>query len=114
MPNSNLEAKLFAAQTFRQKIEYDFEDLDGPSQGQLRDSLLELLHGFNGQKNIVTQLCIALADLAIQMSCWENPVGLMLNTFGSTELMPILLEFLSVLPEELSYNTKINLDVRYI
>jgi transportin-3 len=112
MPNANTETKVFAAQTFRQKIELDIQDLDTSSLAQLRDSLIQLCHTYKDSKSICTQLCISLADLAIQMPSWENPVQYMINSFAnSPETTPLLLEFLEVLPEELSYNTKINLEV---
>jgi transportin-3 len=112
MPTATIEAKVFAAQTFRQKIELDIQDLDLSSLVQLRDSLIELCHTYKESKSICTQLCISLADLAIQMPSWENPVQFMGNSFAlSPDTTPLLLEFLEVLPEELSYNTKINLEV---
>ena len=63
-------------------------------------------------RNLCTQLNIALCDLAIQMPGWDNAVLNMINHFGNhTETMSILLDFLSILPEELLYNTKIRLEV---
>ncbi|KAL2916946.1 Nuclear import receptor [Polyrhizophydium stewartii] len=105
-------ARIFAAQTFRQKIEYDLDELDVPSQESLRDSLLGLLYeARSGSKNMRTQLCLSLADLAIQLVTWEDPVAHMISIFGGNpEMLAVLLNFLRVLPEEMSYNSKIHLE----
>ncbi|KAI8899929.1 armadillo-type protein [Globomyces pollinis-pini] len=108
-----IEMKVFSAQTFRQKIEFDLlSDLPGSNDKvQLRDNLVDLCNNYRSVRSINTQLCIALADLAIQMPEWSNPVDYMIETFGkSAETLSVLLEFLYVLPEELAYNTKINLE----
>ena len=52
---------------------------------------------------IRTQLSLSLAALALRMLEWENPVGHMTNLYGSTAAdLPYLLEFLTVLPEEVN------------
>lgn len=49
------------------------------------------------------QLCLALADLALQMSSWQKPVVDLINRFGgSTVYLWPLLEMLTVLPEEVN------------
>ncbi|KAJ3146102.1 Nuclear import receptor [Geranomyces variabilis] len=104
--------KLFAAQTIRQKIESDWGHLDVASQASLRDSLLQVLYQQKaGPRPIVTQLCLALADIAIQMHEWEDPVRQLIGTFGKDQSMVgPLLEFLAVLPEEFMHNRIIQLD----
>ncbi|KAJ3148493.1 Nuclear import receptor [Geranomyces michiganensis] len=104
--------KLFAAQTIRQKIESDWGNLDGPSQASLRDSLLQVLYQQKaGPRPIVTQLCLSLADIAIQMHDWEDPVRQLIGAFGKDQTMiGPLLEFLAVLPEEFMHNRIIQLD----
>ncbi|KAJ3312568.1 Nuclear import receptor [Boothiomyces sp. JEL0838] len=104
--DSSMDQRVFACQTLRQKIEYDIQELN---ESQKRDSLVEALVIFN-QKNIRTHLCIALADLAIQFPQWQNPVADMISKFSQPEGIIILLQFLSILPEELSFNSKINLE----
>jgi transportin-3 len=47
------------------------------------------------------QLCLALADLALQMSTWQKPVLYLIGKFGHTNVWP-LLEVLTVLPEEVN------------
>ncbi|CAO3616853.1 unnamed protein product [Cunninghamella blakesleeana] len=73
--NSNIETRLFAAQTFRQKITYDLRDLDTNARASLRDSLIQLLwKSASGPKSIIIQLCIALADLAVQFVEWKTVI----------------------------------------
>lgn len=47
------------------------------------------------------QLCLALADLALQMSTWQKPVVDLIGEFGQVNVWP-LLEILTVLPEEVN------------
>lgn len=49
----------------------------------------------------IFQLCLALADLALQMSSWQKPVVDLIGKFGRTNVWP-LLEILTVLPEEVN------------
>lgn len=46
-------------------------------------------------------MCVALADLALQMPSWDKPVVDLINRFGgeTSSLWP-LLEVMKVLPEE--------------
>ncbi|CAO3658469.1 unnamed protein product [Umbelopsis ramanniana] len=107
---SNLETKLFAAQTFRQKITFDLKELDESARVSLRDSLLSLLSGYaaTGPQVINTQLCLSLAILAMQMPAWKNVVAQFVELFGnSADTIPTLLEFLTVLPEEVNNNNRI-------
>jgi len=57
----------------------------------------------NNVKFLHLQLCLALADLALQMSSWQKPVIDLINRFGgnTTNLWP-LLEIMTVLPEEVN------------
>ncbi|KAJ3325591.1 Nuclear import receptor [Boothiomyces sp. JEL0866] len=104
--DSTMDQRVFACQTLRQKIEYDIHELN---ETQKRDSLVEALIVFT-PKNIRTHLCVALADLAIQVPQWQNPVADMISKFNQSSNVTILLQFLSILPEELSFNSKINLE----
>ncbi|KAG0141932.1 hypothetical protein CROQUDRAFT_67819 [Cronartium quercuum f. sp. fusiforme G11] len=110
--DSPLESKLFAAQTFRAKITFDLEQLSPPHRLQLRDSLLNALTEFatGPAKIILVQLCLSLADLALQLPEWPTVVGDMTEKFGkSPETVPILLEFLTVLPQEVLGNHRIKI-----
>ncbi|KAK4886164.1 hypothetical protein RN001_002435 [Aquatica leii] len=98
----NLESCYFAAQTMRTKIQQCFYELPIEAHTSLRDSLLEHISQINENTNtvIVTQLCLALADLALQMPTWNQPIYDLVNKFSHTHTWP-LLEILTVLPEEL-------------
>ncbi|KIJ45201.1 hypothetical protein M422DRAFT_779110 [Sphaerobolus stellatus SS14] len=103
-------ARLFAAQTFRAKVTFDLSQVPQEQLIPLRDTILTALRQCApGPKTVITQLCLALSGLALQLPQWDNPVQDMINTFGggAGEGVPVLLEFLAVLPEELMENTKI-------
>lgn len=98
----DLESCYFAAQTMRTKIHQSFHELPPTAHSSLRDSLLDHISQINEGTNtaIVTQLSLALADLALQMSSWHRPAIDLINRFSQGHLWP-LLEILTVLPEEL-------------
>ncbi|KAK3863762.1 hypothetical protein Pcinc_030497 [Petrolisthes cinctipes] len=96
----------FAAQTLRTKIQLCFGELPVEAHSSLRASMLEHLghiteHTYQG---IATQLCVALADLALHMASWDDPIGDLIAQFGnqsSTGNLVPLLEVLIAMPEEL-------------
>lgn len=100
--NVSVETSYFAAQTMRTKVQYHFHELQPTQYQSLRDSLLDHLFTLHGASHaIVTQLCLTLADLAVQMPQWKEVVNDLSQRFGTTlERFPILLEILTVLPEE--------------
>ena len=91
-------------------MELDLDQLDSNSVESLRSSIIQLLYDYrSGPKTIITQLSIALADLTIQKTDGNDQVGFMLDHFqNNPETVGILLEFLSVLPEEVLFNRKIH------
>ncbi|KAJ2160910.1 Nuclear import receptor [Coemansia sp. RSA 552] len=97
-----LEPKLFAAQTLRNKVIADFAELGEQGALSLRDSVVtHLRNARSGPQPLITQLCLALADLAVQLGAWTNPFEDMTGPFLSDpESVSCLLEFLAVLPEE--------------
>ncbi|KAJ8296639.1 hypothetical protein OF846_000989 [Rhodotorula toruloides] len=131
-PDAPLEPKLFAAQTFRTKvgglahlerrraheyslqITYDLATLPQEQLIPLRDSLLAALRSFaSGPRVVLTQICIALADIALQLTKaqWDDPVASMIDMFGKEPAMAAaLLEFFQVLAEEYNSNYKINVN----
>ncbi|KAF8584964.1 ARM repeat-containing protein [Ramaria rubella] len=102
-------ARLFAAQTFRAKVTFDMSQVPAAQLLPLRDTLITALRGCaQGPRTVITQLCLALSGLALQLPQWENVVQSMHDTFGRDPAsVPVLLEFLTVFPEELSGNSKI-------
>ncbi|KAJ8083950.1 Nuclear import receptor [Marasmius tenuissimus] len=108
-PDAPPAAKVFAAQTFRAKVTYDLNQVDPSQLSSLRETLLTALKSYQaGPRAIIVQLCLAVAGLALQFPAWENAVQTMITTFGSNpETVPVLLQFLTLLPEELHTNAKI-------
>ncbi|RDB28567.1 Uncharacterized protein C11G11.07 [Hypsizygus marmoreus] len=108
-PDAPPAAKLFAAQTFRSKVTYDLQQVDQQNIPALRDTLLTALERYHsGPRTIIVQLCLSLAGLALQMPSWSDAVQTMIASFGRNPVtVPTLLQFLTLLPEELNSNTKI-------
>jgi transportin-3 len=66
-----------------------------------------------GPKPIRLQLCVCLANLAIQMTEWKDVLLDVVNALGSDPAtLPCVLDFLRVLPEEVTHGRKIALTVR--
>lgn len=66
-----------------------------------------------GPKPIRTQLCICLAQLAIRMTEWKDVLPTVISAIGSEQAsISCLLEFLKILPEEVTEGRKFNLSVR--
>ncbi|PYH80136.1 mRNA transport regulator [Aspergillus uvarum CBS 121591] len=108
-PDVPVEAKLFAATTLKGKIIFDLDQLPTESVVALRDSILNLLVGFAaGPRPIQTQLCVCLASLAIQMLAWKDVLPTVGAALGSSA-GDCVLEFLKILPEEVTEGRKINL-----
>ncbi|KAM3419573.1 hypothetical protein BST61_g2913 [Cercospora zeina] len=105
------EAKLFAATTLKGKIIFDFHQIPRESWPQLRDTLLATVAQYaKGPKPIRTQLCVCLANLAILMLDWKNVLQTVVSTLGSDQAgISCVLEFLHVLPEEVTEGRKIAL-----
>ncbi|XP_029646320.1 transportin-3 [Octopus sinensis] len=102
--NRDLESCYFAAQTMRTKIQCFFHELPASSHSCLRDSLLNHASKINPETApvIVTQLSLAVADLALQMGTWKRAVVDLIERYGqNAQQLPFLLEVLTVLPEEI-------------
>lgn len=93
--------KIFCAQTLRNKIALDLHQVPKDARMHLKDQVLVLL-AQNAELLAVVgvQLCIALAAFAMQVAEWESPIQELMSKFNSTEMIPLLFEFLRVLPEE--------------
>lgn len=93
------------------QITYDLDQLPADAVLQLRDSILSQLVAFaSGPRPIQTQLCVCLASLAIQMTTWKDVLGTVGSTLGGSA-GDCVLEFLKILPEEVTEGRKINLSV---
>lgn len=103
-PSEPLEYRMFASQTLRSKATYDLLQLSQESISQLKDSVLDLLITYASKDKLIrTQLSLALCQLALQFLPWDNPMGEITSRLSSSsELLPALLEFLKILPEELT------------
>ncbi|KAI6359666.1 hypothetical protein MCOR25_006993 [Pyricularia grisea] len=110
--STDAEALNFAAITLKGKITYDLStqvaEGDLPA---LRGQILLLLKKFApGPKPVRVQLCVCLAILAIHMKDWKDvlqDVGMALG--NDPQSHACVLDFLKVLPEEVTEGRKITL-----
>uniref|UniRef100_A0A1Q3F9Q7 Transportin-3 n=1 Tax=Culex tarsalis TaxID=7177 RepID=A0A1Q3F9Q7_CULTA len=101
----DLNSCTFAAQTMRNKIQNSFHELPESAHESLRQSLLEHISHITLETKpvIVTQLSLALADLALLMSSWRKPVATLLERFSSNpHMMNAVIELLTLIPEEIN------------
>ncbi|KAI0235606.1 Nuclear import receptor, partial [Massospora cicadina] len=79
-------------------------DLNTGARFSLRDSLLEAISSFkDGPPAILTQLCLGLASLVIQLVEWHDAVPHLIRQWGQAAAMRgALLQFLTVLPQEVN------------
>ncbi|KAG8932286.1 Nuclear import receptor [Tulasnella sp. 418] len=117
-PEIDGQGRVFAAQTFRAKVTHDLHQLDAAQRLGLRDTLLTAIRQYaTGPRVVLIQICLALSGLALQMKEWENAVMDVITALGQDPTtVPALLQFLTVLPEEVSSNTRIPMsheDYRY-
>ncbi|XP_048864276.1 transportin-3-like isoform X2 [Brienomyrus brachyistius] len=98
----DVESCYFAAQTMKMKIQTSFYELPAETYTALRDSLLSHIQRLRDLSPvIVTQLALAIADLALQMTSWKGCVQTLIEKYSSdVSSMPFLIEILTVLPEE--------------
>ncbi|KAH8267498.1 hypothetical protein KR018_009384 [Drosophila ironensis] len=100
----DLHANYFAAQTMRNKIQNSFSELPPHTHQSLRDSLIAHIGQIDDTTDtvIVTQLSLAMADLALLMATWQEPITDLLAVLAPqpSAVWP-LLEVLKVLPEEI-------------
>lgn len=101
-PNEqSTEAKLFCAQTLRSKIVFDLHQVPHDQLLSLKENLVGLFEQYkDGPKLIRTQLAIALANFSLQVLQWQGVLPEMVQRFNGAPAA--LLQFLKVLPEELS------------
>ncbi|XP_022670159.1 transportin-3-like isoform X2 [Varroa jacobsoni] len=97
----------------RNKIQYNFDELPVTSYESLKDSLLNHLSK-KWPLIVVTQLALAISDLALVMSQWRNPIADIFDRLApsnptDTATQIILFEILTVFPEEVVKNTRLKL-----
>lgn len=93
----------------RSKVQHNLSELPPESLISLRDTLVaHLEHTSPGTtSSILTQLSLALADLALQMPSWQNCISDLIKSFSNKNDFA-LLEVLTVLPQEIdSSNLKL-------
>ncbi|KAK3517940.1 hypothetical protein QTP70_027900 [Hemibagrus guttatus] len=98
----DVESCYFAAQTMKMKIQTSFYELPQETHLALRDSLLSHIQNLKDLSPIIiTQLALAIADLALQMASWKGCVHTLIEKYSNdVTSMPFLIEILTVLPEE--------------
>lgn len=95
------------------KVIFDLSQIPASQHIPLRDTLISAIQSISqsGPKNVVTHLCLALSGLALQAP-FLDIIDDMIKTFGQNpEGVNVLLEFLTVFPEELSENSRIPVSV---
>ncbi|CAJ0581571.1 unnamed protein product, partial [Mesorhabditis spiculigera] len=96
----------FAAQTLRQKIVKNLKEVPEASLESLRESIINHLTQIHvvdqTSEATSTQLCLAVANLYIQVPVWTNFIAQLLNRFTalSGDRTKMLLTLLKVFPEE--------------
>src|SRR5882762_10353086 len=96
------------------QVTFDLSQVDQSHLLPLRDTLLTALERYQtGPRSVIVQLCLAISGLALQLPAWDSPVQGMIDSFGrNAATVPTLLQFLTLLPEELNSNTRIPITVR--
>lgn len=89
----------------RNKIQSSFHELPADAHESLRDSLITHIAQITDETEptIVTQLCLALADLMLLMSSWPNPIGELIEKLGPqpASIWPLIV-ILGLIPEEIN------------
>jgi transportin-3 len=95
------------------QVIYDLVQLDQSQLFALKETILTALdHSQAGPKAIQTQLSLAVSALALQLIQWTEPIQNIIQRYShNPAAVPLLLEFLRVLPEEINGNTKIPVSV---
>lgn len=95
------------------QVTYDLNQVAPSDLLALRDTLMKgLVTHQTGLRAIIVQLCLALSGLALQLPQWKDCVKDMIELFGrNPDTVPLLLQFLTVLPDEINSNTRIPITV---
>ncbi len=109
-PSSDAEVYYFCAQTLRTKITRDFEELDASMRAALPGSVLAMLARHQAVSFIRTQLSLGMAMLGMHIpgSAWRELDAssssmiewVSKRLFGEPTMRHVLLEILTVVPQE--------------
>ncbi|CAE6462311.1 unnamed protein product [Rhizoctonia solani] len=107
MPDIPDGPRAFAAQTFRTKA------MDPAHREGLRNSLIAAVQQYAaGPRVVLVQICLALSAFVLQYPEWDNPVADLIGSLGQQpETVPALLEFLTIVAEEVTTNSRIPISV---
>ncbi|KAL5058902.1 hypothetical protein RYX36_030506 [Vicia faba] len=110
---SDFEVEFFAAQILKRKIQNEGYLLQsGPKDALLNALLLAVKRFSSGPPQLLTQICLALSSLVLQVVAHGNPIEQLfysLRSLQSEENGNIaVLEMLTVLPEEVVDNQRID------
>jgi exportin 1-like protein len=98
----------------KRQLTYDLgTDISEGELAALREQILLLLkHYTAGPRPIRVQLCVCLAVFAIHMQTWKNVLSDVVEALEGPGSHVVILDFLRILPEEVTEGRKITLSVR--
>ncbi|KAL4708363.1 hypothetical protein ACJJTC_019599 [Scirpophaga incertulas] len=103
-PNKGTEIQFYAATTLHTKILRCWNEVPPESYDELRDKILHAIFTYSkGPKIVTNRLCISLAAFILQQG--TNDLASILTPLSSSENLSLLLEVLTVIPEEYSSMT---------
>ncbi|PVD35776.1 hypothetical protein C0Q70_02739 [Pomacea canaliculata] len=114
-PSKTMEVQFFGASCLHVKIARFWAELPPEQYHTLKDQLIEKIAQFaKGPKIVLTRLCIGLSSLILHLTPdhWADPIQSLISLFqqenpnlDSTQRCHLLLEILTVLPEEFFSST---------
>lgn len=97
------------------QISRDLHGLPRDSWPSLRATLLAAAATYaTSLRAVRTQLCLAVVYLAVQDTSWMDVVPATIKSWFNPDQVVLLLEFLTVLPQELCGDSKFMISVRSI
>ncbi|CAE6491649.1 unnamed protein product [Rhizoctonia solani] len=96
-------------QDFQHNITYDFHQVDPAHREGLRNSLIAVIQQYaTGPRVVLVQICLALSAFVLQYPEWTNPIADLIGSLGQQpSSVPALLEFLTIVAEEVTTNSRI-------
>ncbi|BAT84882.1 hypothetical protein VIGAN_04235100 [Vigna angularis var. angularis] len=110
---SNFEVEFFAAQILKRKIQNEGYLLQLGVKDALLNALLLAVKRFStGPPQLLTQICLALSALVLQVAAYGNPIEQLFYSLQNLQSQDdgniAVLEMLTVLPEEVVDNQRID------